>query len=126
MSFKHYGKQQIGAWIDNNIEQAVYLHRLVENEKMFESATFPVMSAICIRFLSDEITEEQLKKLHFKVASEIEKEGKFWFATTEMKGKTWFRINPVNIHTTSHHMEELYGALKEKCRKEEGFMRRQS
>ena len=123
MSFKHYGRKQIGEWIDSNIEQAKYLHKMVEKESVFESATEPVMSAICIRFLSDGMDASQLKKMHHKVTSEIEKEGNFWFATTEMKGKTWFRINPVNIHTTKEHMEKLYEVLKEKCRKVEEEMR---
>jgi aromatic-L-amino-acid decarboxylase len=124
MSFKHYGKKQIGEWIDSNIEQAKYLDELVRDESIFQSATEPQMSAVCIRFLSDGMNEQELRKLHHKVASEIEKEGKFWFATTEMKGKTWFRINPVNIHTTKNHMEELYSLLKEKCTHVEADMKK--
>jgi hypothetical protein len=57
--------------------------------------------------------------LHHGVASRIEREGRFWFATTEMKGLTWFRINPVNIHTTMEHMKELYECLKQYCLEEE-------
>ena len=74
-----------------------------------------MMSAICIRFLCDGMFGDKLKKLHHQVASMIEKEGRFWLATTEMKGKTWFRINPVNIQTTEKHMEMLYADLKAKC-----------
>ena len=59
---------------------------------------------------------EQSKKLHYEAASRIEKGGQFWFATTEMKGKTWFRINPVNIYTTVEHMEQLYVLLKKTCK----------
>lgn len=115
MSFQHYGKTQIGEWVDKNIDQAKYLHQLAIAEKIFESATEPVMSAICLRYKSDDLTKEQLSKLHYEVAGRIEKEGQFWFATTEMKGKTWFRINPVNIHTTKEHMKELYTVLKQTC-----------
>ena len=116
MSFHHYGKTQIGEWVDNNIDQAKYLHQLVISENIFESATEPMMSAICIRYKAEELNKQQLSKLHYDVASRIEAEGKFWFATTEMKGQTWFRINPVNIHTTQQHMAELYEVLKEKCK----------
>src|SRR5437764_1097160 len=48
MSFQHYGKDQIGQWIDNNILQAKHLYNLAANNKDFESATEPVMSAVCI------------------------------------------------------------------------------
>ncbi|MGZ3882054.1 MAG: hypothetical protein ACXVBF_11975, partial [Flavisolibacter sp.] len=60
-----------------------------------------------------------ISKLHYEVAAQIESEGQFWFATTEMKGETWFRINPVNIRTTQQHMEQLYLVLKQKCKQVE-------
>jgi aromatic-L-amino-acid decarboxylase len=115
MSFKHYGKQKIGSWIDKNIEQAKHLHRLVNKDKDFESATEPVMSAICIRYKAGSMPEGQFTALHHEVAGRIEKNGRFWFATTQLKGKTWFRINPVNINTTIEHMDQLFELLKKTC-----------
>ena len=114
-SFHHYGKSQIGEWIDNNVEQARYLNELVSADEHFISATVPVMSALCIRYKAEGLSDEQLKQLHHEVASRIEKGGQFWFATTSMKGKTWFRINPVNIHTTLAHMSNLFQLLKQTC-----------
>jgi aromatic-L-amino-acid decarboxylase len=119
-SFQHYGKDQIGKWVANNIAQAKHLHNLASNSKNFESATEPKMSAICIRYKGNEMTNEELSKLHYEVAARIEKEGKFWFATTELKGKTYFRINPVNIYTTIETMEALFKTLQEYCEKAEG------
>ena len=115
MSFKHYGKDQIGEWVDKNVEQANYLHNLATGSKDFESATEPKMSAICIRYKA-ELTNEELTKLHIDVASRIEKEGQFWFATTILKGKTWFRINPVNIHTTIETIDALFKTLQKYCK----------
>ena len=118
MSFQHYGKDKIGKWIDKNVAQAMHLHSLAVNSQDFESATEPVMSAICIRYKAEQLTNEQVTRLHNNVAARIEKEGKFWFATTILKGKTWFRINPVNIHTTINTMEALFQTLQEYCREE--------
>ena len=116
MSFQHYGKSQIGNWVDANVRQAKHLHQLASNSPDFESATLPRMSAICIRYKTDAMTNEQLTQLHRKVAERIEKEGKFWFASTEMKGKAWFRINPVNIHTSLETMDDLFKTLQKYCR----------
>jgi aromatic-L-amino-acid decarboxylase len=116
MSFQHYGKDQIGEWVDKNVEQANYLHNLAINSKDFESATEPKMSAICIRYKAEGLTNEQLTKLHIDVAARIEKEGNFWFATTILKGKTWFRINPVNIYTTIETMDALFNTLQNYCK----------
>ena len=122
MSFQHYGKDQIAKWVDDNIAQAKHLHSLVEKDEHFESATEPKMSAICIRYTSEEMTNEELTKLHNEVAAQIEKEGNFWFATTILKGRTWFRINPVNIHTTIETINELFTTLRVYCREAEEKM----
>jgi glutamate/tyrosine decarboxylase-like PLP-dependent enzyme len=116
MSFQHYGKSRIGEWIDGNIAQAEHLHQLVEKSNDFESAAAPVMSAICIRYKGNGLHDDQLAQLHHEVAARIEKDGQFWFASTSMKGKTWFRINPVNIYTTKETMEELFEVLGRYCR----------
>lgn len=116
MSFHYYGKQQLGKWVDENVAQAKHLHQLASATDEFESATEPVMSAICIRYKAPFLTSEQLTRLHYVVAARIEKEGHFWFATTVMKGKTWFRINPVNIYTTIEHMDLLFEMLQQYCK----------
>ena len=115
MSFKRYGVHQIGEWIDNNVRQAKHLHELAEKHPDFESASSPPMSAICIRFRGTDADERQLKTLHAEVAQRIEQSGHFWISTTELKGKTWFRINPVNFRTRKEHMEELFRLLEREC-----------
>jgi len=123
-SFQHYGKKQIGEWIDNNVAQARYLHDLASADERFDSATTPMMSAICIRYKTPQFSEAQNKTLHHEVSSRIEKGGQFWFASTSMKGKTWFRINPVNIYTTLAHMNSLFELLKQTCEEVEGEMKK--
>jgi aromatic-L-amino-acid decarboxylase len=118
VSFHHYGKTKMGEWVDNNIGHAKHLHQLAINDPHFESATEPVMSAVCLHFKTPQLTEEENKQLHFTVTEKIESEGRFWFATTIMKGKTWFRVNPVNIYTKMEHMDELFKTLQAYCRAE--------
>lgn len=119
MSFHHYGKSKLGEWVDNNVQQAAHLHNLAVSEGLFESATEPSMSAVCLHYKTPHLSNTASKQLHYEVAARVERSGRFWFASTEMKGKTWFRINPVNIHTTTAHIEELYALLKQFCRQEE-------
>ena len=122
MSFKRYGTNQIGHWIDRNIEQAFYLYELCRKEPVFEVAVKPLMSAICVRYIGGNLNENQRSGLHGKVVRKVEQSGKFWISTTEMKGKTWFRINPVNLRTRKEHIEELYLLLKEECREVAGSL----
>jgi aromatic-L-amino-acid decarboxylase len=116
MSFKRYGARQIGEWIDNNVRQAKHLHALAEKHPEFEPASNPPMSAICIRFKNPDLDDAESKELHAEVAQRIEQSGRFWISTTELKGKMWFRINPVNFRTREEHMDELFGLLLQECR----------
>lgn len=115
MSFKRYGAGQIGEWIDNNVQQARHLYAMVEKDSEFEPASEPPMSAICIRFKGGDLSEAESKGLHAEVTQRIEQGGRFWISTTELKGKTWFRINPVNFRTRKEHMEQLFQLLRSEC-----------
>ena len=115
MSFKRYGARQIGEWIDNNVRQAQHLYQLVSQDPEFEPASNPPMSAICVRFKAPELSGPEVKQLHAEVAQRVEQSGRFWISTTDLKGKAWFRINPVNFRTQERHMEELFDLLRQEC-----------
>jgi glutamate/tyrosine decarboxylase-like PLP-dependent enzyme len=115
MSFKRYGVRQIGEWIDNNVRQAKHLYAMANAHADFEAASNPPMSAICIRFKGEELPESRSKQLHATVAQRVEQGGRFWISTTELKGKSWFRINPVNFRTRRQHMDDLFALLQQEC-----------
>jgi aromatic-L-amino-acid/L-tryptophan decarboxylase len=115
MSFKRYGANQIGEWIDNNVRQAKHLYSMVAKHPEFKAASEPPMSAICIRYQSADLEDDQSKELHAEVARRVEQSGKFWISTTELKGKAWFRINPVNFRTRTEHMDQLLALLEQEC-----------
>ena len=62
-----------------------------------------------------DLDEAAIGRIHHEVARRIEQGGRFWFGTTLMKDKWWFRINPVNFRTTIAHMDELFETLKREC-----------
>ncbi|MGH7340647.1 MAG: hypothetical protein ACREKH_09175, partial [Candidatus Rokuibacteriota bacterium] len=75
----------------------------------------PPMSAVCVRYLPAGGDPDRSVGLHAEVARRIEESGRFWIATTQLKGKTYFRINPVNFRTRTEHMEELFALLAREC-----------
>jgi hypothetical protein len=62
-----------------------------------------------------ELDEAELTMLHAEVARRVEAGGRFWMSTTELKGRSWFRINPVNFRTRLEHMDELLEVLTAEC-----------
>ncbi len=115
MSFKRYGTKQISRWIDSNIDQAEHLYKLCKNDRILRPAVSPQMSAICIRFDSEKLPPSEVELLHNEVAKKAELSGKFWISTTDLKGKIFFRINPVNFRTRLKHIDDLYKFLIKEC-----------
>lgn len=115
MSFRRYGTRQIGNWIDENVAQAFLLHTLAIDSGHFKAACVPAMSAVCLRYETGWEEEEQIKILHADVVRKIEKSGRFWISTTELKGRIFFRINPVNYRTKTSHIREFFDLLMAAC-----------
>lgn len=116
MSFKRYGTEQIGRWVDANVEHAKRLHELAEASPRFASAVEPPLSAVCVRYLpTREMSDDRSTMLHSRVVNRIERSGEFWIGTTRLKGHTWFRACPVNFRTTLAHMERLSARLEQEC-----------
>ena len=78
-------------------------------------ATPPRMSGVCLRYAPPGLDEERSAKLHARVAQRLEQLGRFWFATTVLKGRTFLRVNIVNFRTRSEHVDELFALLAEEC-----------
>ncbi|MEX2571710.1 MAG: aminotransferase class I/II-fold pyridoxal phosphate-dependent enzyme [Gemmatimonadota bacterium] len=117
MSLKRYGARQMGAWVDANVGHARRLFELAAQEPDFEAAVEPPMSAVCLRYAPGGAGEEELERLHANVARRVEESGRYWISTTRLKGRTYFRINPVNFRTRTEHVEGLFELLKEESRR---------
>ena len=115
MSFKRYGLKEIGRWIDANVKQAHHLYDMVSTHPDFEAVVEPVMSAVCIRYTGRPMDDATRTALHHDAVQQIEESGKFWISTTVLKGKTYFRINPVNFRTRQEHIDGLFDMLCTAC-----------
>ena len=118
MAMKRYGAHEIARWIDANVAQAKRLHELVSAHPEFVPAVAPRMSAICFRYAPRGLEERESALLHAAVARQVEENGRFWISTTVLKGRTWFRVNPVNIRTRIEHMDQLFALLVDLCARE--------
>jgi aromatic-L-amino-acid decarboxylase len=115
MAMKRYGTAELGRWIDANVAQAKRLYELALAHPDFLPAVAPRMSAVCLRYGPKGLEEREGALLHAAVARRVEESGRFWISTTMLKGRTWFRVNPVNIRTRREHMDELFDMLVQLC-----------
>lgn len=115
MGMKQAGRAQLAAWIDANVAHAMRLYDLANAHPDFQPAVRPVMSAICIRYAPAGRPPEALDALHPVVARRIQEQGRFWISTTELKGRTFFRVCPVNFRTRTEHIDALFESIVREC-----------
>jgi glutamate/tyrosine decarboxylase-like PLP-dependent enzyme len=124
--FKRYGAAAIGRFVEANVEQARRLYDLAEADPEFEGAVRPAMSAVCVGYRGDGLEEDMLARLHAEVVRRVEESGRFWITTTRLKGRPWFRVNPVNFRTRLEHMDQLFELLQAECGRAADELRRRS
>ena len=124
--FKRYGATAIGRVVEANVEQARHLYDLAEADPEFEGAVRPAMSAACVGYRGAGLDEDTLARLHAQVVRRVEEGGRFWITTTRLKGRPWFRVNPVNFRTRLEHMDQLFELLRAECRSAAGDVQRAS
>jgi len=124
--FKRYGTAAIGRFVEANVEQARRLYDLAEADAEFEGAVRPAMSAVCVRYRGADLDEDTRARLHARVVRRIEEGGRFWITTTRLKGRPWFRVNPVNFRTRLEHMDQLFELLRAECGRAAGELMRAS
>lgn len=117
MGLKHCGAEQVGRWVDANVAHARRLYELAAAHPDFVAATYPTMSAICVRYAPAGRSAEELDAWHPLVTRRIEESGEYWISTTVLKGRTFFRICPVNFRTRPEHIDGLFAAMVAECRR---------
>jgi aromatic-L-amino-acid/L-tryptophan decarboxylase len=115
MIVKRYGAATLGRFVEANVEQARRLYELAEADPDFEGAVRPSMSAVCVGYRDVGLDEHTLARLHAEVVRRVEEGGRFWITTTRLKGRPWFRVNPVNFRTRLEHMDQLFELLRAEC-----------
>jgi aromatic-L-amino-acid decarboxylase len=99
--------------IQQNIEQASYLARLVEKDPEME-LTAPVASnTVCFRFNPGGLSEDELSSLNKKIISEVYKI-RFWMISdTVIKGRTTLRASITNHRSKREDFDYIHNLVKE-------------
>jgi aromatic-L-amino-acid decarboxylase len=113
MLLRAYGRDKYSRLIQQNIEQASYLARLVEKDPEME-LTAPVASnTVCFRFNPGGLSEDELSSLNKKIISEVYKI-RFWMISdTVIKGRITLRASITNHRSKREDFDYIYNLVKE-------------
>ncbi|MEM9575160.1 MAG: pyridoxal-dependent decarboxylase [Pseudomonadota bacterium] len=99
MSLKENGVEKFGRLIDQNIEQAQYLERLIESNSKLELVAPVGLNIVCFRYANDITDESLLKQINTELMLRIQESGLAVPSDTTVAGKHCLRV-AINNHRT--------------------------
>ncbi len=113
MSLKAFGVDAFREAIEIGIENALYTERLLRGSPDWEIITPASLGILTFRFVSKNLTEDQLSQLNSDMASEMITSGYAMLSPTVMRGKTVQRMCTINPRTTRADIETTITRLHE-------------
>ena len=96
MSLKVHGSEKYGRLIQQNIDQANYLARLVESEPELELSAPVALNIVCFRYVKQGLDPEQVNKLNEHIVMALQEQGVVVVSGTTIRGQYVLHVANVN------------------------------
>ena len=93
---KETGIEKFGYLIDQNINQAKFLEKLLQEIQQFQILTPVTMNILCFRYYSKLYSDNELNKINEEFLIQIQLSGKFVPSSTVIDGKSYIRVAITN------------------------------
>ncbi|WP_422361019.1 pyridoxal phosphate-dependent decarboxylase family protein [Reichenbachiella sp.] len=114
MTFKTYGADKLKAAISNDISNAQYAAKLIEESQDFELLAPVPLSIVCFRYIGDgKQSKQNLDDINSKLLNSIEADGRIFFAGTKINGQVSLRISLTNHRRTKKDIDYLFEVMRE-------------
>ena len=110
--FIEHGPDKLGAIVDQNIEQAGYLAKLVTRADELELLTYEGLNICCFRYVGS-LAADRLDAANTELVIRLQESGIAAPSTTKIGGKLAIRVNITNHRTETSDMAVLIEAVKE-------------
>jgi aromatic-L-amino-acid decarboxylase len=111
MTIKEQGILKYGRLIQQNINQAHYLGRLVEEAQELELALPVSLNVVCFRYIRPGLEDSQLDALNKRIEIELQEQGLAVASIVTIKGKQYLHAAITNQRTRSEDLELLAGEV---------------
>ena len=96
MTIKEQGTEKLGRLVQQNVEQARYLARLVEAEPRLELALPPALNVVCFRHVRPGLGGEALDALNKRIEVELQESGVAVPSTVTIRGRKYLHAAITN------------------------------
>jgi glutamate/tyrosine decarboxylase-like PLP-dependent enzyme len=113
MGLKTEGVDRYGQQIEQNIQQARYLTRLVEHDTSLELLAPTTMNIVNFRFVADGLSDDKLNDINAEILMRLQERGIAAPSSTELNGHFSIRVAICNHRSRRSDFEKLVKAVKE-------------
>lgn len=107
MSFKTYGVKRFRELVGQNIEQAQYLHKLIDEETALEALAPTNLNVVNFRFDPGGLNDESLDSINREIIVSLQREGIAAPSSTRLGGRLSIRVGITNHRTRYEDLELL-------------------
>jgi len=107
MSFKTYGFDKYSRMIDQNVAQAAYLAKLVEESPDLELVAPVPLNVVCFRFVKSGVSGDDLDALNERILIALQEEGLAVPSGVRIRGKFALRVANVNHRSRREDFDAL-------------------
>lgn len=111
MALKEHGVDKFGRLIDQNIDQAHYLTRLVEAEPNLALMASTTVNIVCFRYDPGGVDEPALKTLNAEIMLQLQEEGLAVLSDTTLRGRHCLRAAICNHRTRYEDIDLLVAEI---------------
>jgi glutamate/tyrosine decarboxylase-like PLP-dependent enzyme len=107
MSMQVHGAEKYGALIYQNVQQARYLKKLVDDHPQLERTAPVPLNIVCFRFVDASLNEDQLNALNAELLIQLQEGGAAIVSNSTLKGKYSLRASNTNHRTRQEDLHIL-------------------
>lgn len=107
MALKEHGVEKFGRLIDQNIDQAHYLARLIEAKPGLRLMAETVINIVCFRYDPEDMDEPTLKALNTEIMLRLQEDGIAVLSDTTLRGQHCLRAAICNHRTRREDLDLL-------------------
>lgn len=107
MSLKEHGSRKYARIIQQNIDQASFLGKLVEASPELELSAMVTLNIVCFRYVTPVLTDSELDELNRRIIVELQEQGIAVLSGTVINGKYVLRAANANHRSRREDFEVL-------------------
>jgi len=111
MAFRVYGARQYRAWIEDTLANARLLTEALRDSPDFELLHDPMLSTVCFRHTPPGTGD--IDKHNFRLAREMQRDGRVFLAPAAVDGQACLRVCFVNFRTTPEEVSFVLEVTEE-------------